>query len=322
MADSSPVSNSESRWLDPLSIMKLKSLELQIKAVVEGFLLGLHRSPFHGFSAEFTEYRPYVAGDDTRYLDWKLYARTDRHYIKKFREETNVRTYFLLDQSASMAYTSLEYTKLDYARLLAGSLGYFLLKQRDAVGACRFDSELEDFLPPAVRVGHLRKFLKILHAAKSGEGTELGNALKHIGNLIKGRSRIIFISDFLSNLESLESELKNLRVQGHEITLFQILDPTEISWKLNQSILLEDLENKKQMYVNGRQAAQRYHDKFQAHQRSLLRMCHSNGIRLCQVGTDQPLDQACFHFVKSQDSGWLIPCPHSETKVTESEVTA
>lgn len=287
--------------------MKLKSLELQIKLVVEGFLMGLHRSPFHGFSAEFTEYRPYVPGDDTRYLDWKLYARTDRHYIKKFREETNVRTYFLLDQSKSMAYSSVDYTKLDYARLIAGSLGYFLLKQRDAVGACRFDGEIDEYLPPAVRPGQLRKFLKLLHSATPGTGTDLGNVIQGISNLIKSRSRVIMLSDFLSDLDVLEKEVKLLRAHGHDVCLFQVLDKSEYHWNQKEGLLLEDMESGRQMFVNGDGAARRYHEKLDAHMNRLKTICRTNGLRHCVVTSDQPLDQACYHFVRTEGSGWLIP---------------
>lgn len=297
----------ESRWLDPASLMKLKSLELQIKLVVEGFLLGLHKSPFHGFSAEFTEYRPYVEGDDTRYLDWKLYARTDRYYIKKFREETNVRSYFILDQSKSMAYSSIEWSKLDYARLLVGSLGYFLLKQRDAVGACRFDSGIQEYLPPAVRVGQLRKFLKLLHSANPGNETQLGTVVNGLGNLVKSRSKIILVSDFLGDLDILRNELKLLSARGHDISLIQVLDPKEIKWDQNQSLLLEDMESGKSIFVNGNTAAQSYQSKLDSHLTSLQKIANESGSRYNIVSTAQPLDQVCYHYVRSEVGGWLPP---------------
>ncbi len=297
----------ETRWLDPASLMKLKSLELQVKLVVEGFLLGLHKSPFHGFSAEFTEYRPYVEGDDTRYMDWKLYARTDRYYIKKFREETNVRTYFVLDQSNSMSYSSLEWSKMDYARLLVGSLGYFILKQRDAVGACRFDSGIQEYLPPAVRVGQLRKFLKLLHSANPGKQTQLGVSLNGLANLVKAKSKIVMVSDFLGDLEVLKNELKILSARGHEISLVQILDPKEITWNQNESLLLEDMENGKSIFVNGKMAAQRYQVKLDSHLAALQKISSECGLKYNIVSTESPLDQVCYHYVRSESGGWLPP---------------
>jgi uncharacterized protein (DUF58 family) len=301
--------NQESRWLDPGALMKLKSLELQVKVVVEGFLLGLHRSPFHGFSAEFSEYRPYVDGEDTRYLDWKLYARTDRNYIKKFREETNVRTYFLLDQSRSMAFESTGYEKLDYARVLIGSLGYFLMRQRDAVGVCRFDNEIHDFLPPRIRTGHLRNFLKVLHAAQPGTATELSGALMKLGRLMKHRSVVVLVSDFLGDLDGLENELAMLRARGNDISLIQILDPAEISWGQEGNFMVRDMESGREIFVNGQEARQGYQSKLILHQGRLAQMCATQGARLCQVSTAGPLDQFCHHFIKAHGTGWLCGTP-------------
>ena len=296
----------ESRWLDPSVLMKLKSLDLQIRVVVEGFLMGLHRSPYHGFSAEFTEYRPYVPGEDTKYLDWKLYARSDRNYIRKFREETNVRAYFLLDQSRSMAFGDGGYNKLDYARVLMGSLGYFFMKQRDAVGACRFDNEIHDFLAPRVRTGHLRHFLRVLHGAEPGPSTDLGGALEKAGRLIRHRSLVVIVSDFLGSLDSLDREVGILRARGNDVSLVQVLAPDEVVWNSQENLLIQDMESGRELFVNGRDAAEGYQRKFNDHQKRLERLCATNGIRLCHVATNQSIDQFCYHFIKSPESGWLV----------------
>ncbi len=312
--------NHESRWLDPSALMKLKSLELQIKVVVEGFLLGLHRSPYHGFSAEFTEYRPYVAGEDTRYLDWKLYARSDRNYIKKFREETNVRTYLLLDQSRSMAFSSGEYNKLDYARVLLGSVGYFFLRQRDAVGACRFDDTVHDFLPPRVRTGHLRHFLRVLHGAEPGHSTDLGGSVAKIGRLIANRSLVILASDFLGNLDSLEKEIGILRARGNDLIMVQVLDPAEIEWRGDRNLLVRDMETGREIFVQGGQAAERYRRRFADHQAKLSRICNTGGVRLCHVSTSQPVDQFAYHLIKSAAPGWLAGEPAGLARATAGSV--
>src|SRR6056297_1641288 len=173
--------------IDPRAVMRIKDLQLRARAVVEGFYNGLHRSPYHGFSVEFSEYRPYTTGDDLRGLDWKVFARSDRYYIKKFEDETNRRCYLVLDQSKSMAFGSLEYSKIEYARTLVATLAYYLTLQRDSVGLMTFDEEIGDFISARRREGHLRQMLVSLSRPVSGSGTDLDKPLKQIAALVRRR---------------------------------------------------------------------------------------------------------------------------------------
>src|SRR3954462_3838424 len=213
--------------IDPQALMTIRSLELRARAVVEGFWNGLHRSPYHGFSVEFTEYRPYSPGDDPRYLDWKVFARTDRYFIKKFEDETNLRCHLLVDQSRSMEYGSRDYTKAHYASTLAATLAYFLHLQGDAVGLLTFDEQVRDYLPPRHRVGHLRQLMLALERPATGRATNLTAPLERITALIRKRGLVALISDFLAPIDRLERNLIALTAGGHEFTVFHLADPAE-----------------------------------------------------------------------------------------------
>src|SRR5206468_3163195 len=196
--------------ISPLALMSIKNLELRARVVVEGFWNGLHRSPYHGFSVEFTEYRQYSPGDDLRYLDWRLYARTDRYYIKKFEDETNLRCHLLVDNSRSMGYGSLPYTKAQYANTLAATLAYFLYLQGDAVGLLTFDEQIRDYLPARHRTGHLRHLMLALEKPAGGAATDLAAPLKRIVEIVAKRALMILISDLLAPIETLEKSLLSL----------------------------------------------------------------------------------------------------------------
>src|SRR6059036_479723 len=178
--------------------MAIKNLELRARIVVEGFWKGIHRSPYHGFSVEFSEYRQYSPGDDPRYLDWRLYARSDRYYIKKFEDETNLRCHFLVDNSRSMGYGSLPYTKAQYANTLAGTLAYFLYLQGDGVGLLTFDEQIRDYLPARHRTGHLRHLMLALEKPAAGQATNLAAPLKRIVEIVRKRGLLVLLSDFLA----------------------------------------------------------------------------------------------------------------------------
>ena len=187
-SDTDQTSSKRSKsFIDPSALMKIKDLQLRAKVVVEGFFSGLHRSPYHGFSVEFSEYREYSPGDDTRYLDWRLFARSDRYYIKRFEDETNLRCHLVLDMSRSMDYGSLGYNKADYARTVAATLAYFMSTQRDAVGLLTFDQGIADFLPPRYRPGHMHRLMMILESALVGKETNLGPPLEQIARTVSRR---------------------------------------------------------------------------------------------------------------------------------------
>src|SRR2546423_5922234 len=198
MMPASSTSRRSGSLVNPLALMSIKNLELRAKVVVEGFWNGLHRSPYHGFSVEFTEYRQYSPGDDPRYLDWRLFARSDRYFIKKFEDETNLRCYLLVDNSRSMSYGSLTYTKAQYANTLAATLAYFLYLQGDAVGLLTFDEQIREYLPARHRSGHLRHLMLALEKPAAGTATNLSAPLRRIAEMMNKRGMMVLISDLLA----------------------------------------------------------------------------------------------------------------------------
>lgn len=298
--DPAPTSPRKAAFADPAALMRIRNLELRARSVVEGFSKGLHRSPRHGFSAEFAEYRSYVPGDDIRYLDWKVLARRDRCFIRKFREETNLRCHLLLDLSRSMSYGSLSYTKLDYARTLAATLAVFLHQQGDEIGLLTYDEVPRDYLPPRHRSGHLHAILAALGRPALGKSAALHAPVEAI--LSRGRMRglMFVISDFLTPLEELKAPLSALAACGHDVTLLQTLDPAEISFTFDSSVNFEDLESGRVMPADPARARAGYLKKFNAHQQGLKSLCDTLGILHHLLPTDQPLESALHTYLSDR----------------------
>jgi uncharacterized protein (DUF58 family) len=290
----------KSAFIDPVALMRIRNLELRARSVVEGFSKGLHRSPRHGFSAEFAEYRSYVPGDDIRYLDWKVLARRDRCFIRKFREETNLRCHLLLDLSRSMSYGSLTYTKLEYARTLAATLAVFLHQQGDEIGLITYDDAPRDYLPPRHRSGHLHAILAALGRPALGKSAALHSPVDAI--LSRGRMRglIIVISDFLTPLGELKAPLSALAACGHDVTLLQTLDPTEIHFTFDSSVNFEDLESGRIMPSDPASARAGYLKKFNAHQQGLKSLCDTLGIIHHLLPIDRPLESALHTYLSDR----------------------
>jgi uncharacterized protein (DUF58 family) len=286
--------------IDPLAVMRIKNLQLRAKAVVEGFYNGLHRSPYHGFSVEFSEYRPYTVGDDLRGLDWKLYARTDRYYIKKFEDETNRRCYLVLDQSKSMGFGSLEYSKVEYARTLVATLAYYLTLQRDSVGLMTFDEEIGEFISARQRAGHFRQLLVSLSRPVAGKGTDLDQPLKQIAALVRRRGLIVLVSDMLAPITTLRTNLAYLRSRGHEVLILRTLDPSELDLNLTSPSMVVDMETGREIYLDPDAARGTYRQQFAAHQQELQSICDSLGVELYQITTEDPLEQSLFHLIGAQ----------------------
>ena len=195
------------RFIDPAALMRIKNLQMRARVVVEGFYAGIHRSPFHGFSVEFSEYRQYTPGDDLRYLDWRLFARSDRYYVKRFEDETNLLCYLLVDVSRSMSFTSTEITKHEYARTMAATMAYFLYQQRDAAGLVVFDEGIQEYLPPRHRAGHLRHMMAALQREPAGKATDLARPLEQIAQTVRKRGQVVLISDLLAPPDVLATQL-------------------------------------------------------------------------------------------------------------------
>lgn len=289
-------------FIDPQTLMRIRHLELRARAVVEGFWHGLHRSPYHGFSVEFTEYRQYVVGDDPRYIDWRLLARTDRYYIKKFEDETNLRCHLLVDISQSMQYTSRAYTKAEYAATLAATFAYFLDQQGDAVGLFTFDEKVREYLPARHRPGHLRSLMLALERTGSGVATDLTAPLERAAALLRKRGVVVLVSDFLAPLEALESSLGLLTASGHELLIFQLLDPHELTFPYEQPARFRDLEAGRELFLEPATARPEYQRRFTAHTENLKALCERLGAVYHQFTSDQPLETALLHFLKTREA--------------------
>ncbi len=300
--DPASKSTRPSVFADPPALMRIRSLELRARTVVDGFWKGLHRSPRHGFSAEFAEYRQYVPGDDIRYLDWKVLARRDKCFIRKFREETNLRCHILLDLSRSMDYGSQSYTKLEYARTLAATLAVFLHQQGDEVGLLTFDEVARDYLPPRHRSGHLHAILAALSRPALGKAAALHSPVATI--LARGRMRglVFIISDYLTPIPELKAPLSALAACGHDITLLQTLDPAEIHFTFDGSVNFEDLESGRVIPADPDHVRAGYLKKFAAHQQGLKSLCDTLGIVQHLLPTDQPLETALHAYLADRQS--------------------
>jgi uncharacterized protein (DUF58 family) len=285
------------RYLTPEILSRINSLELLARTVVEGFISGLHRSPFTGFSTEFAEYRQYMPGDDLRYLDWKLLGRTDRYYIKKYRADTNSQCHILIDTSASMRYATGPVTKLQYAQFLGSSLAYLINRQQDAVGLIAFDQSVRAHVPAHARTGHMRTIFGRMEQLEPGNETQASVMLHEIADRITRRGIIVVLSDLYDDAEELIGALQHLRFKGNDVIVFQILDKNELDFDFTEPVLLEDAETEEQLHVLPDILADGYRQTINAHVTRLREGCAANKIDYELLTTDQPLDQALFAFL-------------------------
>lgn len=294
------MSTAAGTFLDPAALMAIRNLELRARTVVEGFWHGLHRSPYHGFSVEFTEYRPYSSGDDPRYLDWRLVARTDRYFIKKFEDETNLRCHLLVDGSRSMTFGSRGYSKADYARTFAATLAWFLSHQGDATGLLTFDGAIREYLPARHRPGHLRHLMLALEKPTDGRATDLALPLRKIAELARKRGLIVLISDLLAPIDELDAALALLTATGHEVILFQTLDPAELDFSFSSAARFEDLETGRDLFLDPQLAREEYQRRLGEHLASIRADCQRLGIAHVQLSTAQPLELTLYDFLKAR----------------------
>ena len=281
------------RFLDPNVLAGISSLDLLAKTVVDGFVAGLHRSPDFGFSQEFAEYRAYVPGDDLRHVDWNLFARTERCYLKRYRGETNTQVTVLLDASNSMQYTSGPPTKMDYARFIAASLFYLAIhNQRDAAGLIVFDEDVREYIRPSTRPGQLARLFAGLERAEPRATTDLAKPLRHFQNLLHRRGIVILISDFYEEPEKIVRAIAPLRFRGNEIVLLHILDPQEIRPELRGSALLVDLETDRRIEVIPEYARTTYRARIDTHIEDLRSRAQGAGMDYQLLVTSEPLDRA------------------------------
>jgi uncharacterized protein (DUF58 family) len=287
-------------FIDPAALMRIKSLQMRARVVVEGFDKGLHRSPYHGFSVEFSEYRQYTPGDDPRYLDWHLFARSDRYYIKKFEDETNLRCHLVVDGSRSMGYQSGAVGKWDYARTAAATVAYFLSRQRDAVGLVTFEDRVVDYIPPRARPGHLAHLLAALHREPAGRATDLIAPLDEVGAATPRRGLFVLFSDLLVPVESVRTAVGNLRAAGHDVIVFRVLDPEEVHFNFDKAGQYRDAESGRELFIDPRTAASDYRRRFAEHAEELRKVCVSAGADFEQITTDRALELVLFDLLRAR----------------------
>ncbi|WP_009959805.1 DUF58 domain-containing protein [Verrucomicrobium spinosum] len=287
--------------VDLAALMRVRSLELRARLVMEGFWKGMHRSPLHGFSAEFSEYRQYVVGDDPRFIDWKVMARSDRSYVKKFEEETNLRCQLLLDASSSMAYGSAGFSKLDYAATLGATLGLFLKEQGDAAGLTVFDEKIRDHLPAQARSGQWHALLVNLQKAVSSPvagGPRL--PLRPLGEMIRRRALLVLMSDFLMPLNGLDQDLGLLGAMQHDVVVFHLMDPAELDFPFTEGAQFTDAETGRQLLLEPMTARASYLKRLNAHLEQLRGICARQGAEYRLIRTDTPLEKDLFDFLHAR----------------------
>jgi uncharacterized protein (DUF58 family) len=288
MAGSTPAT---SRFLSPTVVAGLGSLELKARTVVEGLLLGLHRSPFRGYSVEFAEYRQYLPGDDPATVDWKVYARSDRHYVKKFEQDTNVDATLLVDVSASMGYGgSHGMTKLAYASCLAAALAYLLAGQRDAVGLVLFDAAVRAYVPPAVKAGQLTRLLVALDHAEPGHVSDTAQALRQVAERIRRRGLVVVFSDLLDEPAHVIDGLRLIRARGMEVVVFHVLDVDELTFPFERAATFRDVETGEEILTEPRAVRARYLEAIEGLQQTYARELRGAGVDYQLANTSEALD--------------------------------
>jgi len=286
--------------LDPRTLNKIAKLEIKARLIVEGFVSGLHKSPYHGYSVEFAEHREYVPGDEIKHIDWKVYGRTDRYYIKEFEEETNLRCTILLDKSESMGYASESVSKLEYGSYIAASLAYLVLQQQDAVSLGVFSKELEAFVPSSSHPSHMRHIIHILEGARPANETKLGQVLHEVADRTDRRGLIIVISDLFDDVPSVLSGLKHLRHKRNEVILFHVLDRFELSFPFNRMTLFQGMEDYPDLLADPRALRKAYIAEIQAFIAEVRKGCIRDRIDYAQVTTDTLLDVALIQYLTTR----------------------
>jgi uncharacterized protein (DUF58 family) len=279
--------------LDPQLLSSIADLELVARVTVDGTVAGLHRSPFHGYSAEFTQYRHYRPGDDLKYIDWKLLARTDRVYTKQYLETTNLLAQLVVDASASMGFSGRNgVSKLDYARLAAAALAHLSVRQGDAAGLVVFDDRVREYLPSRPGQPHLRRLLVTLSKVRASGETRPATPLRRAADLLKRRGSLIVFSDLYDEDIATEAELRRAARIGHDVTVFHVLTPEEIDFGYGGDVEFEDLESHRTLLANAPAARDAYRAEFAAFLERWRTRCASYGIDYTRLTTDMPLDSA------------------------------
>ena len=293
--------NDYRQYLEPHVISRLSNMELRARLIVEGFIAGLHRSPYHGFSVEFAEHRPYMPGDEIKHVDWKVYARTDRYYIKQYEEETNLKAYIVLDTSRSMGYASPGHiTKLQYASYIAASLSFMMIKQQDAVGLAMFDERIHTFIPPHATKAYLRQVLVRLQQAVPAGRTVAGKSLHQVADRIRRRGLVIVISDLLDDPSMVMSAIKHFRHKKNEVIVMQVVDPAERLFDFGTDATFRDVETLETLTTRPYQIQRAYREGMQAFLDRYKKECRENYVDYVLLDTSTPFDVAIFEYLNKR----------------------
>jgi uncharacterized protein (DUF58 family) len=286
-------------YLDPVTLRSISDLEIVARLVVEGFISGQHKSPFKGFSIEFAQHRPYVRGDEVKHIDWRVFGRSDRYFIKQYEEETNLRCHLLLDASGSMAYSSHGADKLTYAKHLAAAISYLTITQTDSAGAVTFDTQIRSMVPPRSTRQHLQRIIELLSAAKPEGDTGLANVLHQLANRIRGRGLVIVMSDLFDDADAVLTALSHFRHKRHELIVFQIVDPKEADFPFDQWIQFESLETAGQkLLVDAARYRQEYRRQYTSHMERIRDGCHKRRIDFVELNTATRFDVALTQYMQ------------------------
>lgn len=285
------------RFIDPATLTRISSLELVARTVVEGFISGLHRSPHLGFSVNFAEYRHYRPGDDIRKIDWKVFGRTDRFYIKEYEGDTNTGINLVLDCSRSMAYGSRGITKLEYGQYLAASLGYFAFKQRDSVGFAAFNDRVREQVPARSSLGHLNTVLHAIERLSAAEQSSFAQPLGEIGERLRRHGIVIVVSDLYDAPEDVMRGLRNLAFRGNDVIVFHVLDPAELRFDFDKHAQFVDMETREEMHVIPEFLRQEYLKLIRAQIAAIEMECQKDRMDYALIDTSEPLDKALFAYL-------------------------
>lgn len=289
------------QYLKPELASQIKRLDLRAQMIVRGFLQGLHASPYHGFSVEFSEHRRFTQGDDPKDIDWLAYAKTDRYYVKKFESETNLNGYLLLDLSQSMGYTyRQELTKFDYAICLSAALAYLMIMQQDPVGLITFDTKINASVPPRSRRGQLPAILSHLTKLKPAGQSDLAGPLRQLAAMMRHRSLVMIMSDLLTDLEESIRALRSLRSAGHDLIVFHVLDEAEVTFPFQGIVQLTDPETGEKVSVNADETAVEYRENVAKFREELRRGCSESRIDYVALDTSMPYDRALTEYLLSR----------------------
>ena len=287
------------RFVDPVVLARIGNLELMSRAVVDGFINGIHRSPYFGASVDFAEHRGYVPGDDIRRVDWKLYARTDRYYIKEYEADSNSNFAVLLDVSKSMGFGTRGITKLEYGKILAGCLTYLVHRQRDRVGLLAFDNDIVEFVPPSAK--HMDVALHVLDRLQPANPGSLKAPLHKAAEHFGRRGLLILVSDLYEEPDAVLDAIGPLRFRGHDIAVFHLLDPAELDFSFREPSAFEDLESGEQIPIVPDALVDQYKELVQAHVDALRERCSANRIDYTLLNTSSPLDHALFSYLSTRE---------------------